>query len=116
MLINTLENSLNRRLVSAHPVGMCVNANMSNATIYNHDCWLCCFPAWKWMTWQMDPSMCSQRAASPGISQHPVSSIQYPPYSIQHPTSQGFQGSHEAADHCSVTVRLQWGSNERLLF
>lgn len=35
---------------------LCVNANMSNATIYNHDCWLCCFPGWKWMTWQMERS------------------------------------------------------------
>lgn len=105
MLINTLENSLNRGLVSGHPVGMCVNANMSNATIYNHDCWLCCFPAWKWMTWQMDPSMCSQRAAS--------LSIQYPETKKQpqHPSIPGIpgepRGSRSLLSDSSVAVRLK---------
>ncbi|KAI8046772.1 hypothetical protein M5D96_002985 [Drosophila gunungcola] len=45
----------------------------------------------------------------------PASSIQCSVFSVQYPASnipdprsstQGFQGSHEAADHCSVTVRL----------
>lgn len=111
MLINTLENSLNCRLVSVPPDWSrgCACAWMPICRMLPFITMIADYavflPENGWHDrWTQACALSSRRASS-----------------IQHRASnaQGFQGSrrsHEAADHCSVTVRLQWGSNERLLF
>lgn len=84
---------------------LCVNANMSNATIYNHDCWLCCFPGWKWMTWQMERSQAARQQRQAQREDFDRN--------CERPRSRPRPPRRPRLESDSVTVRLQSSSRTR---